>query len=99
MTLSSQPDPPRMGENSFGVTVTAGGAPVTDADVAVEFFMPAMPEMKMAEMRNTVPLTHMGEGRYEGTGTIMMSGNWDATVTVTRGGEVAATETFAITAN
>ena len=60
--------------------------------------MPAMPEMNMAEMRNTVPLTHAGDGRYQGTGNVMMSGNWDATVTVARGGGITATEKFAITA-
>jgi hypothetical protein len=98
VTFATQPDPPRMGENSFDVRVTAGGQPVTDADVAVEFFMPAMPEMNMAEMRNTVPLTHAGDGRYQGTGNVMMSGNWDATVTVTRDGQVAGTKKFPITA-
>jgi hypothetical protein len=98
VTFATQPDPPRVGENSFDVRVAADGQPVTDADVAVEFFMPAMPEMNMAEMRNTVPLTHAGDGRYQGTGNVMMSGNWDATVTVTRGGGITATEKFAITA-
>src|SRR5688572_11671870 len=96
VTFATQSDPPRMGENSFDVRVTAGGQPVTDADVAVEFFMPAMPEMNMAEMRNTVPLTHAGDGRYQGAGNVMMSGNWDATVTVTRDGQVAGTKKFPI---
>lgn len=98
VTFATQPDPPRMGENSFDVRVTQGGQPVTDADVAVEFFMPAMPEMNMAEMRNTVPLAHAGDGRYQGTGNIMMSGNWEATITVRREGQVAGTETLSIVA-
>src|SRR5919106_4301085 len=47
VTLRSEPDPPRTGENTFDVMVMSGGQPVTDADVSVEFFMAAMPEMKM----------------------------------------------------
>src|SRR5688500_17527088 len=55
--------PIKSGENTLEVMVMQGGQPVTDADVSVQFFMPAMPEMKMAEMKNTVPLTHEGGGR------------------------------------
>ena len=79
--------PIKMGENVLEVMVMQGGQPVTDADVSVEFFMPAMPEMKMAEMKNTVPLKHEGGGRYRGTGNVMMAGTWDTTVMVMRGGQ------------
>ena len=48
VTLTTQPDPPRMGETTFEATVTQGGQPVTDAAVSVELYMPAMPEMKKA---------------------------------------------------
>jgi uncharacterized GH25 family protein len=87
ITFKSEPDPPKTGENTFEVMVMSGGQPVTDADVAVEFYMPAMPQMKMAEMRNTVPLKHDANGRYTGTGNVMMAGNWDTTVMVKRGGQ------------
>ena len=87
VTLTTQPDPPRMGETTFETMVRMGGQPVTDADVSVELFMPAMPAMKMPEMRNTVALKHEGGGRYRGTGNVMMAGNWDATVRVTRDGQ------------
>src|SRR5687768_11757699 len=73
-------------ENTVEVTVTEGGAPVTDANVTVEFVMPAMPSMNMAEMRNSFPLAHAGDGRYRGTGSVSMSGGWDATVVATRNG-------------
>jgi len=83
----SQPAEPRMGENAFEVRVLQGSQPVTDAEVTVELFMAAMPAMNMAEMRNTVTLMHDGEGRYRGTGNVMMAGSWDATVMVMRGGQ------------
>lgn len=98
ITLKSEPDPPKMGENTFEVMVMAGGQPVTDADVAVELFMAAMPEMKMAEMRSSVPLKHEGNGQYRGTGNVMMTGNWDATVSVTRGGQELGSRKFPVTA-
>jgi hypothetical protein len=98
ITFKSEPDPPKMGENTLEVMVMADGKPVTDADVAVEFYMPAMPAMNMAEMRNSVPLKHDSEGRYRGTGNVMMSGNWDATVRVRRGGQEIGSEKFPITA-
>ena len=84
--FKSEPDPPTSGENTFEVTVMRGNQPVTDAEVSVQFYMPAMPEMKMPEMRNTVPLTHESGGRYRGKGNISMAGKWDATVMVMRGG-------------
>lgn len=98
VTFRSEPDPPKMGDNTFDVMVMSGGQPVTDADVSVELLMAAMPEMKMAEMRNTVPLTHEGGGRYRGTGNVMMAGNWDATVTVKRGGQAIGSQKFPVTA-
>ena len=87
VTLTTQPDPPRMGETTFEAMVMMGGQPVTDADVSVELFMAAMPAMNMPEMRNSVALTHEGGGRYRGTGNVMMAGSWDATVSVKRNGQ------------
>ena len=90
--------PIKSGENTLEVMVMQGGQPVTDADVSVQFFMPAMPEMKMAEMKNTVPLTHEGAGRYRGTGNVMMAGKWDTTVMVMRGGQEIGSRTIEVTA-
>ena len=87
ITLKTDPTPARMGENTFEVMVMQGGQPVTDADVSVMLFMPAMPTMKMPEMKNTVSLKHEADGRYRGTGNVMMAGGWDATVMVMRGGQ------------
>ena len=98
VTLTTQPDPPKMGETTFEAMVMMGGQPITDADVSVELFMPAMPEMKMAEMRNSVALKHEGGGRYRGTGNVMMAGNWDATVSVKRNGQEVGGRKIPITA-
>jgi hypothetical protein len=87
VTLTTQPDPPRVGETTFEAMVMMGGQPVTDADVSVELFMAAMRAMNMPEMRNSVALTHEGGGRYRGTGNVMMAGSWDATVSVKRNGQ------------
>jgi hypothetical protein len=98
VTLSTTPDPPKMGENTFEAMVMMGGQPVTDADVSVELFMPAMPAMNMAEMRNSVALKHEGGGRYRGTGNVMMAGGWDATVSVKRDGMEIGARKVSITA-
>jgi uncharacterized GH25 family protein len=90
--------PIKSGENTLEVMVMQGGQPVTDADVSVQFFMPAMPEMKMAEMKNTVPLTHEGGGRYRGTGNVMMAGKWDTIVMVMRGSQEIGSRKIEVTA-
>ena len=98
VTFEGEPQPSRTGENTFAVAVANRGEPVTDADVSVELFMAAMPSMNMAEMRNTIALTHSGGGRYEGAGPVMMAGGWDVIVHVRRGGQEVAAPTFGLTA-
>ena len=98
VTLTTQPDPPKMGETTFEAMVMQGGQPVTDADVSVELFMAAMPSMNMAEMKSSVPLKHEGNGRYRGAGNVMMAGSWDATVSVKRGGQEIGNRKVAIVA-
>lgn len=99
IAFSSEPSPPRMGQNVFEVTVRDdGGAPVTDATVTVEFFMPAMPQMNMPEMRDTATLTHDSRGVYRGTGQVVMAGDWNVTVTATRNAEEIGRRTLKVTA-
>jgi hypothetical protein len=99
ISLRPQPDPPRTGENMLEVTVRdADGKPITDADVTVTFFMPAMPTMNMPAMRNQAKLPPVGGGVYRGAGQVMMAGRWDVTVTVTRAGQQIASQTFPVTA-
>jgi hypothetical protein len=88
LTFKTQPDPPRSGDNALEATVRKpDGSPVTDADVAVVFFMPAMPTMNMPAMRTEAKLRHTSNGVYRGTGNIMMAGRWDVSVTARRQGQ------------
>ena len=97
--LTSKPSPPKTGENTFEVMVKdAAGKPITDAEVTAMFYMAAMPAMKMPEMKNTVTLKHQKEGRYVGTGQVMMAGKWDVTVMVKRAGKEIGSKKFPVTA-
>jgi hypothetical protein len=93
------PDPPSVGENRFEVTVRdSTGKAVDGADVALQFFRPAMPTMNMPAMRNEIRLAAAGGGVYRGNGQVLMAGRWDATVTVTRGGQRLGTKQLPVVA-
>ena len=78
----------KTGDNQFEVMVKdAMGKPVTKADVSLLFVMPAMPAMKMAEMKNTVTLMAMKDGMYAGQGNVMMAGTWNVTIDVMQNGK------------
>jgi RND family efflux transporter MFP subunit len=99
IAFRSEPDPPRTGDALLEVSVKdAKGQPVTDAEVSVLFFMPAMPTMNMPAMRNETKLPHAGGGMYRGSGQVMMAGRWDVTVTVSKGGQAVARKQFAVAA-
>ena len=98
ITLANQSQPVKTGENTFEVMVMQGTQPVTDADVSLDFYMAAMPQMKMPEMKNSIALKHEGGGRYMGTGNVMTAGNWDTTVMVMRGGQELGTRKLTVTA-
>jgi len=99
LDYSSDPARPRMGSNTFRVKLTgADGAPITGAQVTVTFFMPAMPAMGMAAMRNVVTLSEKGAGLYEGTGEVQMGGTWQVTVLATKAGQTIAQKQFSVTA-
>jgi Cu(I)/Ag(I) efflux system membrane fusion protein len=99
IAFKAMPDPPRMGDNVFEVTLrNASGTPVTDAEVAVRLFMPAMPTMNMPAMQNETSLPHLGGGIYRGRGLVAMGGRWDVTVTVSRKGQPIGQRQFAVVA-
>ena len=99
ITLTSVPAQPKVGNNTFEATVTgADGKPITDAEVTAMFYMAAVPAMKQPEMKNTVALKHEKEGRYAGTGQVVMAGKWDVTVTVKRAGKEIGSRKFPIAA-
>jgi RND family efflux transporter MFP subunit len=99
ITFRTVPDPPRMGDNQLEATVKdASGKPIDDADVTVQFFMPAMPTMNMPAMKSDAKLAPAGGGVYRGSGQVMMAGRWDATVTAVRGGQRLGTKQLPVVA-
>jgi hypothetical protein len=100
IAFASSPKPTKTGDNTFEVIVKdAAGTRVTGADVSVLLFMPAMPAMKMAEMRNEVKLKHVGAGKYTGAGQVMMKGVWTVTVSVKENGAEVSQKKLTLTAN
>jgi len=85
---STVPPTPYTGKNTFRVKLTdSGSKPVSGAQVTVTFFMPAMPAMGMAAMRDVFTLSDKGGGLYEGPGNIKMFGTWQVTVLATKNGQ------------
>jgi hypothetical protein len=92
ITIHVNPDPPKAGENAVEVRIKdRTGLPVTDVDVHLLCFMPAMPSMNMPEMRSETRLVHAKDGIYTGVASISMAGRWDVAITARRKGQVVAT--------
>ena len=97
--LTIEPSPPHKGSNVFRVKLTtADGKPIAGAQVNVTFFMPAMPAMGMAAMRNSVDLTDRGGGVYEGQGMLDSGGTWQVTLTAQQNGNKIASKQFTVNA-
>jgi RND family efflux transporter MFP subunit len=99
ISLATQPDPPRKGTNTVRVQITGSdGKPVTERQVAVTFFMPAMPAMGMAAIRAVATLSEKGGGLYHGTVELPSGGTFQVTITVQQGGHTVATKQLSIDA-
>ncbi len=99
ITFRTVPDPPKTGDNQLEATVKdVAGKPIDDAEVTVQFFMPAMPTMNMPAMKSEAKLAPAGGGVYRGSGQVMMAGRWEATVTVARGGQRLGTKQLPVVA-
>ncbi|HLG54258.1 MAG TPA: FixH family protein [Vicinamibacterales bacterium] len=100
ITFRTVPAAPRAAAaNQFEVTVKdRQGKPVDGAEVSVALYMPAMPAMKMPEMRNEVKLKGTGNGRYVGAGQVMMAGAWTVTVSVKQNGKEIGQQKVTMTA-
>jgi len=99
VTLTTVPSPAQKGTNTVQVKLTdPTGKPINGAEVAVTFFMPAMPDMGMAAMNSTTKTTDKGAGMYEGKAELGSSGMWQVTVTAQRNGQTIATKKLTITA-
>jgi len=96
---ASTPPTPHQGNNRFRVKLTGPDrSPITAAQVTVTFFMPAMPAMGMAAMRNVTTLSDKGGGIYEGAGQVQMGGTWQVTVLATKNGQTVAQKQMSVTA-
>jgi YtkA-like len=93
VSFHTEPNPAKGSEqNAFHVSVVdSAGRSVADATVKIMLFMPAMPEMGMAEMKvtPTVPWNHAD---YSGKANIPSSGLWNVTVQVLMKDRVVASE-------
>jgi RND family efflux transporter MFP subunit len=98
--FTSDPSPPRKGANTFRVRVTGSdGTPLTGATITLTFFMPAMPSMGMAAMRETFTLSDRGGGLYEGLGELPSGGNWQVTIVASKGGSTVASRQMSISSS
>jgi Cu(I)/Ag(I) efflux system membrane fusion protein/cobalt-zinc-cadmium efflux system membrane fusion protein len=96
---ASTPPTPHQGNNTFRVKLAGPDrSPITAAQVTVTFFMPAMPAMGMAAMRNVTTLSDKGGGIYEGAGQVQMGGTWQVTVLATKNGQTVAQKKMSVTA-
>jgi len=97
--LTTEPDPPRKGSNTFRVKLTdASGAPISGAEISVTFSMPAMPAMGMAAMRTQVPLAEKRNGLYESAGKLDSGGTWQVTILAKKNGQVVASKQLSVNA-
>jgi RND family efflux transporter MFP subunit len=97
--LTTEPDPPRKGSNTFRVKLTdASGAPISGAEVSVTFSMPGMPAMGMAAMRTQVSLTEKNNGLYEGPGKLDSGGTWQVTILAKKNGQIVASRQLSVNA-
>ncbi len=99
LELTTQPDPPRKGNNIFRVKLTDdAGSPMPGAQVNATFFMPAMPAMGMAAMKASFDLADKGGGLYEGSGELGSAGTWQVTLTAKKNGREIGARHFTLNA-
>ncbi|HSU61086.1 MAG TPA: efflux RND transporter periplasmic adaptor subunit [Bryobacteraceae bacterium] len=97
--FSSDPNPPRKGNNIFRVKVTGpDGKPLTGAAVSLTFFMPAMPGMGMAAMSVKPQLMDQGAGLYQGSGALPSGGTWQVSIFVQKGGNTVGAKQIRVNA-
>ncbi len=97
--LTTDPDPPHKGSNTVRVKLTGSdGKPIAGANVAVTFFMAAMPAMGMASMKTVVNADDKGAGVYEGKGDLGSGGTWQVTIRAQQNGQTIANKQLTVNA-
>ncbi|MEI9476037.1 MAG: FixH family protein [Deltaproteobacteria bacterium] len=80
-------NPPSLGDNNIEIEIKdAGGKPLTEATVLVNYYMPPMP--RMAPMNYITDAKLKGE-KYKATMNFIMSGPWIIAVKITHGGKTS----------
>ena len=69
------------GSNLIVVALKKSGKSITDAQVTLKSFMPAMPGMPA--MTSKVKAKNLGNGKYEGKLNLPMSGTWQLHILIT----------------
>ena len=78
-------NPPIVGNNTMNIAIKDGsGKPVTDAQVAVNYSMAAMPGMPPMNYNANAELKGQ---KYQTTLNLAMAGSWSVAVKMTRGGK------------
>lgn len=97
--FSTDPAQPRKGNNIVRVKLTGtDGKPVTGAEVTATFFLPAMPAMGMAAMKNVATLQEKVAGTYEAPLELQSGGTWQVTIVAKRGGQVIVSKQLSVNA-
>jgi RND family efflux transporter MFP subunit len=97
--LTTDPQPPHKGSNLVRVRLTGqDGKPITGANLAVTFYMAAMPAMGMAAMKSAIHPDDKGGGMYEGKVDLGSGGTWQVNVRVQRSGQTIASKQLMLNA-
>jgi Cu(I)/Ag(I) efflux system membrane fusion protein/cobalt-zinc-cadmium efflux system membrane fusion protein len=98
--ISTNPSPPHKGSNEVLITVhDSSGRSVSDAQVSVIFFMPAMPTMGMSAMRVEANATPKENGAYAATVALQSGGTWNVTVIANKDGKQIASRQLSMSAS
>jgi Cu(I)/Ag(I) efflux system membrane fusion protein/cobalt-zinc-cadmium efflux system membrane fusion protein len=93
ITISTEPSPLARGKNKLRLTLKDdAGQPVSGAQLAVTFYLAAMPAMGMAALRAQASATDQGNGIYLGNIDLQSGGTWQMTIVATKGGQTIATQ-------
>lgn len=97
--VSTEPSPLHMGDNRILISLhSSSGQPVSDAQVSMVFFMPAMPAMGMSAMRVQATAHPGGDGRYTAAVKLPSGGAWNVTVVAKRADRQIASRQLSMSA-
>jgi multidrug efflux pump subunit AcrA (membrane-fusion protein) len=100
IAFTSDPNPLVRGHNKVIVTLRdSKGAPISGAQVAVSFYMAAMPAMGMAAMHAQGTADDQGNGTYAANIDLPSGGTWSLAITASKGGHPIATKQMDVSAS